>query len=358
MDLVDEALARLVDDDRQGIQRFLAGLGPGDRAELRGLAVDLVSSFQECFPPLRSAWIPVTESRVRVELFDGAVVLSGKTDLSLGRASGLAANKVIIDLKSGRPSLTHREDLRFYALLETIKLGVPPRQLATYYLESGRAQPEEVTVAMLRSAVRRTIDGVTTMVELRRGDRAAPRPARARPAGGARCGPPASRAWPSWPGGRRWTTTVVNASACRRTRRRRPADDPAGQRAPRAGDGLISATGTPNPASWRTVAIERPGCTAGLGSPMRSPSEARPRRRGRSTVNAMPVERGPGPPAGSGSGPPTTSSTTSPMRKNAWRIGAPPESASRVRRSGQAEAGARWRRRCGRGRAWPRRGGR
>ena len=171
MDLVDEALARLVDDDRQGIQRFLAGLGPGDRAELRGLAVDLVSSFQECFPPLRSAWIPVTESRVRVELCGGAVVLSGKTDLSLGRASGMAANKVIIDLKSGRPSLTHREDLRFYALLETIKLGVPPRQLASYYLESGRAHPEEVTVALLRSAVRRTIDGVTTMVELRRGDR-------------------------------------------------------------------------------------------------------------------------------------------------------------------------------------------
>jgi len=171
MDLVDEALARLVDDDRQGIQHFLAGLGPGDRAELRGLAVDLVSSFQECFPALRSAWIPVTESRVRVELCGGAIVLSGKTDLSLGRASGLAANKVIIDLKSGRPSLTHREDLRFYALLETVKLGVPPRQLASYYLDSGRAQPEEVTVAMLRSAVRRTIDGVTTMVDLRLGAR-------------------------------------------------------------------------------------------------------------------------------------------------------------------------------------------
>ena len=178
MDLVDEAIARLVDDDRQGIQRFLAGLGPGDRAELRGLAVDLASSFQECFPALRSAWIPVTESRVRVELCGGAVVLSGKTDLSLGRASGLAANKVIIDLKSGRPSLTHREDLRFYALLETMKLGVPPRQLASYYLESGRAHPEEVTVALLRSAVRRTIDGVTTMVELGRGDRPPRPPAR------------------------------------------------------------------------------------------------------------------------------------------------------------------------------------
>ena len=168
MELVDEALARLVDDDRQGAQRFLGALSAGDRAELRGLAVDLVTSFQECFPPLKAAWIPVTESRVRVELLGGSVILSGKTDLSLGRPTGLVANKVIIDLKSGRPSVTHREDLRFYAMLEAIKLGVPPRQVASYYLESGRAQPEDVTVALLQSAVRRTVEGVIKMVELAR----------------------------------------------------------------------------------------------------------------------------------------------------------------------------------------------
>ena len=108
---------------------------------------------------------------MRVELFNGALILSGKTDLSLGRSAGLVANKVIIDLKSGRPSTTHREDLRFYALLEAIKLGVPPRQLASYYLESGRAHPEEVTVALLRSAVRRTVDGVTKIMELAEGRR-------------------------------------------------------------------------------------------------------------------------------------------------------------------------------------------
>ena len=171
MELVDEALARLVEDDHQGAQRFLAGLSAADRAELRGLAVDLVSSFQECFPPLRSAWRPVTESRIRVELFGGALILSGKTDLSLGRPEGLVAKKVIIDLKSGRPSATHREDLRFYALLEAIKLGVPPRQLASYYLESGRAHPEDVTPALLQSALRRTVDGVRTIIQLTSGER-------------------------------------------------------------------------------------------------------------------------------------------------------------------------------------------
>jgi CRISPR/Cas system-associated exonuclease Cas4 (RecB family) len=166
MTLVDEAFARLIGDDRQGVQRFLSRLTSAERADLRGEAVDLVAAFQECFPPLKAAWVPVTESRVRVELCGSRIILSGKTDLTLGRSAGRIANKVIIDLKSGRPALGHRDDLRFYALLETIKLGLPPRKLATYYLETGRPQPEEVTVALLRSAVRRTIDGVEKIFEL------------------------------------------------------------------------------------------------------------------------------------------------------------------------------------------------
>src|SRR5262249_20330053 len=129
-------------------------------------AVALVAAFQECFPPLKPAWIPVTESRVRVELCGGRIVLSGKTDLTLGRAAGPPANKVIIDLKAGRPAPSHPDDLRFYALLETIKLGVPPRKLATYYLETGRPHPEEVSQPLLRAAARRTVDGVQKIVEL------------------------------------------------------------------------------------------------------------------------------------------------------------------------------------------------
>jgi CRISPR/Cas system-associated exonuclease Cas4 (RecB family) len=171
MTLVDEALARLIEDDLQSAQDFLAGLTPAERADLRSQAVALVAAFQECFPTLKPVWIPVTESRVRVELCGGRIVLSGKTDLTLGRAAGTTANKVIIDLKSGRPALSHRDDLRFYALLETIKLGVPPRKVATYYLETGRPHPEEVSEPLLHAAVRRTVDGVQKIVELRCGER-------------------------------------------------------------------------------------------------------------------------------------------------------------------------------------------
>jgi CRISPR/Cas system-associated exonuclease Cas4 (RecB family) len=163
--LVDEAMARLIDDEMAPVGKFLASLEEFDRAELRALAVDRVTAFQESFPPLKAQWSPRTESKSRVELADGRVVLSGKTDLTLGRAE----NKVIIDLKSGRPMPHHREDLRFYALLETVKLGAAPRKLASYYLDSARTHPEDVGEAVLRAAVHRTVRGVEQIVAITRG---------------------------------------------------------------------------------------------------------------------------------------------------------------------------------------------
>jgi hypothetical protein len=162
--LVDEACARLVDADRS-ISDYLSTMSTSERAELRGAAVDRVTKFVETFPPLSPRWCPVTESPVRVELFDGSLVLAGKTDLTLGRPG----EKVIIDLKSGGPAPAHREDLRFYALLETLRLGVPPRKVATYYLDAARAHAEDVTDGTLRAALARTIDGVVRALEVARG---------------------------------------------------------------------------------------------------------------------------------------------------------------------------------------------
>ena len=101
-----------------------------------------MSKFLECFPPLRAAWRPVTESRLIVELCGSRIRVQGKVDLTIGTADGLRAGKVIIDLKSGVASTSHRDDLRFYALLETIRIGVPPRLIASYYLDQGIAHTE------------------------------------------------------------------------------------------------------------------------------------------------------------------------------------------------------------------------
>ncbi|MCU0311344.1 MAG: PD-(D/E)XK nuclease family protein [Acidimicrobiales bacterium] len=165
LDLVDEAVERLAADDKP-ISDWLRTCSEGDRAELRSVAGERVTSFLECFPPLPARWVPVTEGRLRADLLGGRVVLSGRTDLTLGKADGTRAGKVVIDLKTGGFSPTHTDDLRFYALVDTLRLGTPPRLVASYYLDAARAQPEAVTEEVLRAAVARTVDGVRTIREL------------------------------------------------------------------------------------------------------------------------------------------------------------------------------------------------
>jgi hypothetical protein len=163
--LVDEALARL-EEGEDDFARWLQGIGEAERAELRSEANDRVTKFLECWPPLRRAWRPVTEAAVRQDVCADRIVLRGKVDLTLGAPDGLVAGKVLVDLKTGAAKAAHLDDLRFYALVETLRLGTPPLRLGTYYLDQGRLLPEDVTEALLESAVARIVDGVTKMIEL------------------------------------------------------------------------------------------------------------------------------------------------------------------------------------------------
>jgi CRISPR/Cas system-associated exonuclease Cas4 (RecB family) len=163
-DLVEEAMARLVDEER-GIGAWMAALDPAGEADLRGQSVERVTKFMESFPPLDRRANPVTEAAARWPV-DGPILLQARVDLMIGRPAGNESRKVIIDLKTGRPSPRHRQDLGFYALLETLARGVPPRKLATFYLDSSEAQTEDVSERLLRSAVRRTLDGIHAIIEL------------------------------------------------------------------------------------------------------------------------------------------------------------------------------------------------
>ena len=164
-DVIDEALARLADDD-SSIGDWIEGLGEADLADLRGFAVDKLIKFQECFPPLDRRAAPTVESSVRWPI-DGPIVLSGKVDLTLGRPAGAESRKVIIDLKTGWVSPKHREDLRFYALVETLRTQIPPRKIASFYLDAGEPVVEDVTERILLTASRRMLDAVNAEIELR-----------------------------------------------------------------------------------------------------------------------------------------------------------------------------------------------
>jgi hypothetical protein len=161
---VDEAIARLTDEER-GIGAWIAALSPADEADLRGQSVERLTKFMESFPPLDRRANPVTEAAARWPN-NGPILLQARVDLMIGRPVGNESRKVIIDLKTGRPNVRHRQDLGFYALLETLARSVPPRKLATFSLDAAEAQVDDVSERLLRSAVRRTLDGINAIVEL------------------------------------------------------------------------------------------------------------------------------------------------------------------------------------------------
>jgi len=53
-----------------------------------------------------------------------------------------------------------------HALVETLVRDVPPRKLATFYLDSAQPVVEDVTEGVLRTALRRTLDGIHRLIQL------------------------------------------------------------------------------------------------------------------------------------------------------------------------------------------------
>jgi hypothetical protein len=173
LELVDHAIGELRADEVGSLGPFLQKLPPAARGELRARATNAVSTFLECWPPLPASWWPRTELPVRAELCGGAVVLAGKIDLALGHAVGAEARCLFVDLKTGGHYSDHLHDLRFYALIQAVRIGVPPFRVASYYLDSASFVAEDVTADTLDIAARRTVEGIEKMIEVRSQQRAA-----------------------------------------------------------------------------------------------------------------------------------------------------------------------------------------
>mgnify|MGYP000073536716 CR=1 FL=1 len=161
-EIVDAAITSVAENPRESASDFIISLPAHELAELRGAVVGAVSNFLECFPPIRPQWRPLVEYSASYSLFGGAVLFTSRMDLVLGHPG----RKVIIDLKTGRLTPTHRDDLRFYALIETLRSRQPPRSLGSYSLDSARLDEEDVTEGLLQSAVRRTANGTLLIADL------------------------------------------------------------------------------------------------------------------------------------------------------------------------------------------------
>src|SRR3954466_6228563 len=119
--------------------------------------------FGGSFPPLRDLrreLAPMVELPMKAELLGGSLVVSGKVDLVVGRPDRMQpmrAQRLLIDLKTGGAYPEHAEDNRAYALLHTLRFGVPPYRVASSFLEGGTWQVEDVHEELLFHAADRVI---------------------------------------------------------------------------------------------------------------------------------------------------------------------------------------------------------
>lgn len=148
--------------------RYLARLAGAEADALRARALNLIVEFREIFPPLPD-WVTIrTEPDLAAPLLGGLLTLRGKPDLAIGRALHAERRRLLlVDLKTGRRNaLRDRADMRFYALLATLKYGVAPFRIATFYLDEAGWDAEDVDDDVLEAAARTVIDKAARAVRL------------------------------------------------------------------------------------------------------------------------------------------------------------------------------------------------
>jgi len=170
----DLAVRRTVEKEER-FAEYWEGLQPPERDDLVMEVVRRTILFEASFPPLRELrreLVPATEMPVKAELLGGALVLSGKVDLLLGapdRLDPTRAKRIAIDLKTGGAYPQYAQDNRFYALLLTLRFGVPPYRVASFFLEGGTWQAEDVTDEILFQAADRVVQATRSAADMRNG---------------------------------------------------------------------------------------------------------------------------------------------------------------------------------------------
>ncbi|MDX1510595.1 MAG: PD-(D/E)XK nuclease family protein [Nitriliruptorales bacterium] len=137
------------------------------RRVLRGEAEQHVLDMRAAWPVLPPGVEVRFEPTLRHTSGDGRVAIQGRPDLVLGRIDPEHARMLVLDFKTGVPRPdAELQEARLYALLTTLRYGVPPFRWGVYNVPENSWVTEDLSEEALRSAVRRVIDGAVRAAEL------------------------------------------------------------------------------------------------------------------------------------------------------------------------------------------------
>lgn len=135
-------------EDESDFKQWWEGISEARRAETVGLATERVAGFLDSWPVLDERWEPRFEASVQAKV--GRLTLGGRVDLSLGRPRAPRQTMLLCDFKTGAVNDDHRLEAGFYALVSTLRYGIPPFRSVIYSLASGEwTEPADVTAENL-----------------------------------------------------------------------------------------------------------------------------------------------------------------------------------------------------------------
>jgi hypothetical protein len=156
--LADALAAVAADDGQRAVLDYVRSLPEPAAAQLAEDVRAQAGGLRTWWPPLAPSWLPRTADRVSLPVAGGRVLLAGVFDLVIGRPCAGVASVCLVELKSGAPRLTDRDELWFYALLETLRSGAPPFRAATCYSRTGGIDAFDVSDEGLAATVNRIIE--------------------------------------------------------------------------------------------------------------------------------------------------------------------------------------------------------
>jgi hypothetical protein len=126
-------------------------------------------ALQAGWPALPAGALPRLQDQVQIPFAGGRVVLNGRMDLVLGDPAG-PTGVCLLDVKSGRRRSDDAGDAGWYALLETLRSGVPPARTGSLYLSGCVLDLDTVTGPLLQQAADRVVRAVAVLVRLALGE--------------------------------------------------------------------------------------------------------------------------------------------------------------------------------------------
>ena len=167
-ELVRMAIAGSMNED--AFSAFYRDASEWERVDFEAQAVNTTVGWLDLFPPLQDAWVPRFDVQLSQRFTH--VTLAGRPDLSLGRPRGDGRQTMVLcDIKTGSLHDGHEFEGRFYALLATLRNGVPPFRSTVLSIADGMWTPPEVTEDILFATADEVIAGINARVELLRAAR-------------------------------------------------------------------------------------------------------------------------------------------------------------------------------------------